>query len=598
MVGPTQIFDSVSQTRLLSASEDRDNSPATKRRVGRPKGSKDGPRGPDAPPRGRPRNEGSDSDDDDWDIGGDFLEEDEYEYDEIPQEVLWQLYQLEASQSQGATPELSTSSSSPAANHSGSGSGLHRGTGDGASNSREEATFRHLRKAAERSQAQPFFSQQPVFGSDEDIESDGADLDDESDTETRPANRQGSSKGDNGSSGNPWFQQPKYMPDWLYQFFGDIVSPLIHVKEGRARAPPPLFQNSKPYLPASFWIHPPEPVTTLSHHRFIPQVLYRPRIFLWLPHFFVATLLCPKCHAVLEKNGACPPRRITDMEDSFFIVTWRYYCRKGCQSNFRGWNQLLLDSLPPYLQLAFPAVLSRKGGLSHRVITQLRVGNQHKMGPSGVRSLLLEMHTHRFNVLQAQYTEAAFEFVRARQEIVDRAQPSLHSYVETVIPAFGHFGDRQNYAGFVPGEYYLAQMMNKAIERDEHAANQHTACLAPDQIAIDDSHKVNKHMAKVDGVAVCNALWTCMDSRYIRAQALTLTKAHEERNGPLQAVALSCHRYGFDFPRIAFSDDPIKDTKMILGAFPSLGQSLTPIAAAYGLKALELPASLVPTSGK
>lgn len=33
-------------------------------------------------------------------------------------------------------------------------------------------------------------------------------------------------------------------------------------------------------------------------------------------------------------------------------------------------------------------------------------------------------------------------------------------------------------------------MMNKAIECEEADANQHTACLGPDQIAIDDSHKV------------------------------------------------------------------------------------------------------------
>lgn len=33
-------------------------------------------------------------------------------------------------------------------------------------------------------------------------------------------------------------------------------------------------------------------------------------------------------------------------------------------------------------------------------------------------------------------------------------------------------------------------MMNKAIEQEEAEANQHTACLALDQISIDDSHKV------------------------------------------------------------------------------------------------------------
>jgi hypothetical protein len=51
-----------------------------------------------------------------------------------------------------------------------------------------------------------------------------------------------------------------------------------------------------------------------------------------------------------------------------------------------------------------------------------------------------------------------------------------------------------------------------------------------------------------------------MSSRYIRGQALTLTKAHEERIGPLSAIAKSVERYGHDNPVIAFSDDPIKVT--------------------------------------
>jgi hypothetical protein len=45
-------------------------------------------------------------------------------------------------------------------------------------------------------------------------------------------------------------------------------------------------------------------------------------------------------------------------------------------------------------------------------MSQLHVGNQHKMGPTGVHSLLLEMHTLHFNILQAQYAEALFEQVR------------------------------------------------------------------------------------------------------------------------------------------------------------------------------------------
>lgn len=53
-------------------------------------------------------------------------------------------------------------------------------------------------------------------------------------------------------------------------------------------------------------------------------------------------------------------------------------------------------------------------------------------------------------------------------------------------------------------------------------------------------------------------MWTCMDSKFIRGQTLTLTKSHEERIGPLMGISKSIELYGFDDPPVAFSDDPIK----------------------------------------
>ncbi|KAF8233295.1 hypothetical protein L208DRAFT_1203220, partial [Tricholoma matsutake] len=346
------------------------------------------------------------------------------------------------------------------------------------------------------------------------------------------------------------------------------------------------------YAPASFWIHPPEPVISLSNYRFDPQTLYRPRIFLWLPHFYVTELRCPKCSGLLEKNGALAPRRITDVEDNFYIVTWGYYCQKGCHSHFHGWSDKFLSTLPAYLHLSFPAILSYNGGLSHKVITQLYIGNQHKTGPNGVHSLLCEMHTLRFNTIQLQYLEALFDLVHGHQVDADAIQTTLHDHFGNSVPSFGNFSDHQKYAGFLLSEHYLAKMMMKAIERSEPDANQHTACLAPDQIAIDNSHKINKHIAKVDGVPIFGALWTCMSSRYIRAQALTLTKAHEERIGPLSAIANSAKCYRHSDPVVAFSDDPVKDKKLTYSAFPSLSQNITPASAPSGLQHLELSASL------
>lgn len=277
------------------------------------------------------------------------------------------------------------------------------------------------------------------------------------------------------------------MPSWLYTYFGTKIAPLLFKKDGRNLLKPAIFCETQS---PSFWIIPPEPVTLLASRRFEPSLYHQPRVFLWLPHFYVHELCCPHCGTVLEKNGALRPRRVTDVHDNYYIVSWAYYCRKGCRKHFAGWGRDLINSLPRYLQLAFPALLSHRSGISHEVMTLLRVGNQHKMGPTGVRALLLEMHTTRFSVLQVQYLEAIFDIVSGHETPNQSTQETLHEFLVRRFAGFGDFGSSHQYAGFVPSGRYLSDMMNKAIESDEATANQHTACLSPDQIAIDDSHKV------------------------------------------------------------------------------------------------------------
>lgn len=283
------------------------------------------------------------------------------------------------------------------------------------------------------------------------------------------------------------------MPEWLLDYFEEIGLEIMK-KEGRNLAMPSCFSKAGPLSLPSLWITPPDPIFLLSENQFKPRLLYRPRVFLWLLHFFVKVLICPDCKKCgLEKNGALPPRRITDLEDNFYIITWSYYCRKGCGHYFAGWSPRLLASLPRQLQLAFPAVLSHRGGLSYNVVKLLRTSNQHKMGPSGVRSLLMELHTRRYNRILLQYLETVFSVVR-NQEEADQARTgrSLDSFVTAgrVVADFGDFWDPNGYAGWVPSERYLTKMMMADVERDEDHANQHTACLPMDQISVDDSFKV------------------------------------------------------------------------------------------------------------
>lgn len=281
-----------------------------------------------------------------------------------------------------------------------------------------------------------------------------------------------------------WFRQPKGMPDYLYLWFGKTVRPLISEVDGKRRRgiKPPSFDR------ASMWIEPPDPVFLLSKHIFDPAALWLPRVFQWFPHFF-CTVGCPICRGPVEKSGATAPRRITDLEDHFYIVTWESRCRK-CRRSWTGSSPEMMATLPRWLQLAFPAVLSRRAGISKRLMAILRSSNQDKMGPAGIRALLLEQHTLKYNRLLLQYLEAAAEVYRDNRAGQTTIEASFSLNIS--IPEFGHFGDKERYNGSVPTESYLTEMLNKVIEADEPVANQHTSLLAVDQISVDDSMKVRE----------------------------------------------------------------------------------------------------------
>ncbi|KAJ7077201.1 hypothetical protein C8R43DRAFT_1179242 [Mycena crocata] len=522
------------------------------RKRGRPKGSKDRPRPPGAPRRGRPPNqpdvlETPPSSSNFHTLPAGFDADDEYDFDDDGN--------IDADAWEALDKDIQTVYGS-----------IRVQTPEPPQNT---PTYPQLLAAAQKSQTRPFFTQSANFSPEGGNESE-SDLESQDEGDENPEN-------DESASGNTWFRKPDYMPDWLYRYFHRVIRPLITQKDRGHLLPPAGFTGD------------------VSKYKFDPYLMFRLRIFLWLPHFFVDQLNCPNCGGKLEKNGALTPRRIIDTDSNFYIVSWAYYCRSNpnCRKHFHGWSQKLIESLPRYLQLAFPAILSRKSGVSRNVMNQLRIGNQHKMGPSGVRSLLLELHTLRFSILQAQYLEAVFEMVRGRQDgKTGEFQSRLDSFLTERIPPFGDFGDRNGYAGFVPSERYLSSMLNKAIELDEPHADQHTACQRVDHLTVDDNHKINKHIATVDGQPIFGALWTCMNSRGIRAQALTLTKSHEERIGPLKSIAKSVKLYGFHDPLVVFTDDPLKDKRLIYEAFPSLARNLAPPVSSNGLASLEIPSTI------
>ncbi|PBK87069.1 hypothetical protein ARMGADRAFT_1085821 [Armillaria gallica] len=144
-----------------------------------------------------------------------------------------------------------------------------------------------LQEAANHPLSQPFFN--PLAGPLSDAASDeDEDLDSQNEAETpRVSRNTGNEPAAQSHNVNDepgaWFAKPKYMQDWLYRYFAMVIHPLIHNKNGgKILLAPPTFTESKPYAPPTLWIRSPEPVMSLSVHRFQPTLLFRPRVLLWL----------------------------------------------------------------------------------------------------------------------------------------------------------------------------------------------------------------------------------------------------------------------------------------------------------------------------
>ncbi|KAK4699673.1 hypothetical protein P7C70_g6585, partial [Phenoliferia sp. Uapishka_3] len=565
---------------------------------GRPLGSKDGPRPDNAPVRGRPRNIDSD----------DHLA-DEFAFEELTLEEQEQLRHMDPPPPAPPRPPTPPPPVRVVPRRV------------QIPPTQKEIELAALRSTARKESCRPFFTHHVVDLSDSDSSDEGSEAEEEVEEDSgneaseeevssraRKVKQVSKSKG-KGKAGSTkiggkekqtlWFPKPKSMATWCYDYLITVIHPLVTKRVGTTRAfkcPDQLLRSPK-NGPPSFWVSPPDPTFALLKIKsdFAPTTLWQPRVYLWLPHFLVDCLACPRCGNALDKNGLLPPRRITDVNDHFYIVSWQYYCRRvGCKRTYRGWSPELLSSLPGHIRLAFPAVISRKRGLSLPLMTLLRVGNQHKMGPAGVRSLLVENHTLKFNQLQLQYLEAILEAVEtaAQREGDEKSrQTSVPDYFRITYKPFGSFSDREGYNGEVPSDRYLTEMLERQIEAEEADADQHTSLLPMDQGSLDDSHKLPAHIMAHNGIRTYAAMLSVTAQFKLRQQLLALTMGHEERTVMLAGIANSLRKYGHSPPQIFFSDNPAKDKSLILSAFPSLGVGLAPIALARGLKPLLLPAS-------
>jgi hypothetical protein len=203
------------------------------------------------------------------------------------------------------------------------------------------------------------------------------------------------------------------------------------------------------------WILPPDPLLhSLSQKNsisFAPFIL--PRVLIWSPHFYLpesSMPCCPNCYAVVKLNGWAPPRPVVDIEDRFFLIARSYVC--GCKHSYTSSQPEFIAKLPREVSVAFPVQLSKRNALSKTLVDMLLALDEKGMGPSSLRSMILELHTLRFDSRKLQY----YGFAVSRKEYRDK-HGSLDPVVGDDVPHFPEFDE----VAVVPSSSYFKDALIK-----------------------------------------------------------------------------------------------------------------------------------------
>ncbi|KAJ7705637.1 hypothetical protein B0H16DRAFT_1901821, partial [Mycena metata] len=358
----------------------------------------------------------------------------------------------------------------------------------------------------------------------------------------------------------------KPFPTWFQQIVKGLLAELKYDLEETTAA------KSRHYLAGTFWLPRKPAWFALGRLNVKPTDLFLPDFFLWDPMSLLggaAGIVCPDCNSHhLTRDGVVErPRRVVDVDACFWILGYTYACRKrsgGCGVRFRSWDQRVLRRLPLPLAAEFPAHLTWRSGLSTRAFGVVRSCFQHGMGAEEVADLFRMQHLRRYDEIQLQYL---------RTKVKQMSLPG--KTYEPFLPFEDH--SPSGFHGFTPSGQWLRDVYDDFIETYRDVLNQHTGTLSARICAIDHSHKLAKHVFKVDGVPIFTALLTVTNEKgEIKVCVLVATKSHSQYEDALRRLGDNLEIYGHDLPEVFYTDN-MTDKPMLEKVFASLLEKITPV---------------------
>ncbi|KAH6874814.1 hypothetical protein BKA70DRAFT_1378804 [Coprinopsis sp. MPI-PUGE-AT-0042] len=240
---------------------------------------------------------------------------------------------------------------------------------------------------------------------------------------------------------------------------------------------------------------------------------------------------------------------------------WLSTCH-SCSQTWVSWDSNILKMLPSPLASRFPARLSHRGTMTEAVFALMRCCFQNAMGAKQFTDTINVLHRRRHDLLEVSYL----------QVIMSRV---LETGTQDKYPLFPSFEEGYSQP---PSAHYCRDLYDEFLESIESQLDQHNAQLSTRGLAINHSHKITKHIAKVKGEAVfCGLLSMTNEIGEIRLCNLIALKRMNE----------SIEKYGLKPPKIVYTNC-MSDKSMLEHHFPSLKTGVQPVNT-HSLPPLQLP---------
>lgn len=358
-----------------------------------------------------------------------------------------------------------------------------------------------------------------------------------------------------------------------------------------------VYEAPKCYLSdtQSFWYRPKSPI--FNQKKFDPGEYCQPDVFIWLPRLIDKNLKlhCPHCadNQTIVKDWPMP-RRVISLTNVYYILCRRYECKK-CKSKkrscidtietFNSTHPKVISKMPSHFQLEFPALLTHRSGLDLTLINLMRTCFVNGFGPDLFKKLIRENHVRSYHEKMLKYLSKFQAYMNdpSKKSIIDKYRKPDAEKVLSSFPSFKASG------GAKPSTSYFTSVYCQHIESLRGYMDGEIMKLSGEALKADHSFKVPKHMSKINGQPIFEALYT-VTNEYgeIRSQILTFDKGQDQIKNALINLRRGLETTGFEPPKVFFVDDSVQSKSFLEGIFPSLKQNVTPVLESK-YRPLELP---------